>query len=278
MLLLLKENQEVGDHRLRCYLEYRPETLADALDCIRRGEIVAAIFKNAVPPVVCAAAARRIDAYAEKEHYEGAAGVGRIGTSLYETQFGPDQLVDYFRTAEAQLEISRSMFPPGRYPLDEMRLWLDDVWPHEVGRLRLEHGLCALGLIRFLDGGGAILPHNDVAAADMQTSMLAQAIDTQIAVNVLIQGAEAGGATRVYPKRFSRNEYDANRRPAPDGYALREECLPPDPVVIRPEAGDLYLFDANFPHAVEECVGARPRFTLSCFIGVRRNGELALFS
>jgi hypothetical protein len=170
------------------------------------------------------------------------------------------------------------MFPPGKYPLDYVRLALDDRWPGKVGRLRLEEGLCGLGLLRFLDDGGEILPHNDKAAADVADSALAQAIDTQIAFNLLVQNAERGGITRVYPRRLSRNEYDANRRPVPDDFALREECLPLNPVVIRPQAGDVYLFDADFPHRVSSCSGLLPRYTLSAFIGVLRNSDLVIFS
>lgn len=273
-------NQDLRDPRLAYYQEgdYTPELVAEAIGRIARGEIAAAIFKRAVSRSVCGQAAARVDAYAHKQRYHGAEGVGRIGSSLYEVQFSRANRVDYFRNAQAELNTSRSMFPPTRYPLDQLRIWLDDYWPGKVGRLRLEDGVSAFGLIRFLDKGGEILPHNDVAAADVEDSLAAQAVDTQIAVNVLFQAANEGGATRVYPKRLSRNEYNANRRPAPDNYALREECLPPNPVVIKPEVGDVYFFDANFPHRVDACSGERPRYTLSGFIGVLRNGDLALFS
>jgi hypothetical protein len=271
---------EIEDLRLACYEEgsYTPEAITEAVGRIVRGEIVAAIFRSAVSARVCEYAVARLDAYAEKRRYHGAKGVGRIGASLYEVQFSRQQRVDYFRNSASDLAVSRSMFPPGAYPLDDLRLALDDRWPGKVGRLRLEEGLCGLGLLRFLDGGGEILPHNDKAAADVSDSQLAQAIDTQIAFNLLVQAAEQGGATRVYPKRFSRNEYDANRRPVPDEYALSEDCLPSDPVVIRPKAGDVYLFDADFPHRVGGCSGAVPRYTLSAFIGVLRNSDLVLFS
>jgi hypothetical protein len=265
-----------GDPRLAFYLQYNSATLADAIRRIKNGEIVGAVFKGAVAIDVCRYAAARIEAYAHKTYYARAAGIAKIGLSLFEGGQGPFELVDYFRTAASQLAISRGMFPPGHYPLDILRLTLDDGWPHDVSRLRLEHGLCQLGLIRYLDAGGAILPHNDAAAADMEESFLAQAIDIQIAVNVLLRAPESGGWTSIYPRRLSRSEYDAGRRPTPDEYALRDECLPPNPVVIRPEVGDLYLFDSSLPHSVAECSG--PRATLSAFIGVRRNGDLALFS
>jgi carrier-protein-independent halogenase WelO5-like protein len=268
---------EVGDSRLAIYTTYDKATLADVIRRIKKGEIVAAIFKGAIRAEICAMAARRVAAYEKKERYEGAPGIGRIGQSLYETNLSPFLLVDYFRTAEQHYEVSRSMFAPAQHPWDEMRLMLDDIWPHSVGRLRLEHGLCHLGLLRLLEHSGAILPHNDAAAADAPWSLLAQQIDIQIAINVLIQSSEQGGATRVWPKRFSRSEYEANRHPDFD-YALRAECLPPDPVIIRPEAGDLYLFDSSFPHAVEACEGGQPRITQSGFIGVRRDGELVFFS
>jgi hypothetical protein len=268
------------DTRLAVYEEgsYTASVIAEVAGMIARGELVAALFKRAVPVDVCDYAVAKLDGHAEKQRYRGAPSVGRVGKSLYEIQFSRADHVEYFARAQSDLEVSRGMFPPGRYPLDELRLALDDQWPGKVCRLRLEDGACGLGLIRFLDSGGEILPHNDVAASDAEHSLLAQAIDTQIAFNLLFQAAEQGGATRVYPKRLSRNEYNANRRPAPDEYALRRECLPPDPVVIRPEAGDIYFFDANLPHSVDGCTGSRPRYTLSAFIGVLRNSDLVLFS
>lgn len=268
---------EVGDARLAIYTTYSKATLAEAVRRIKAGEIVAAMFREAISPNICQRVARRVAEYDKKERYEGAPSVGRIGKSLFETGVSPFNLVDYFRTADQHFQVSRNLFAPNPHPWDEMRLMLDDVWPHPVGRQRLEHGLCHLGLLRFLEDTAGILAHNDVAAADAPWSLIAQQIDTQIAINALIQGAERGGATRVWPIRLSRNEYDANRRPDFD-YALREECLPSNPVVIQPQAGDVYLFDANFPHAVDPCEGAKPRITVSGFIGVHRNGELGLFS
>lgn len=271
---------ERHDKRLAVYgpETYNAANIADANRKIARGEIVAALFKRAVPQDTCDYATAKLNAYAGKQMYSGAPNVGRIGKSLFEIQFSPADYVEYFANAQADLEVSRSMFPPGRYPLDELRLALDDQWLGKVGRLRLEGGLCGLGLLRFLDKGGEILPHNDVAAADAEHSLIAQNIDIQIAFNLLIQGAQRGGSTRIYPKRFSRNEYQANRRNAPNDYALKDDCLPPDPVVIEAEAGDVYFFDANFPHRVDACAGIRSRYTLSAFIGVLRNSDLSLFS
>lgn len=272
--------RERADPRLKIYEagSYNAAAIVEANRMIAKGELVAALFKRAVPEEVCDYAAAKIDAYAQKERYSGAPGVGRIGKSGYEVQFSRADYVDYFARAQADCEVSRGMFPPGRYPLDQLRLMLDDAWRGRVGRLRVESGLCGLGLLRFLDKGGEILPHNDVIASDMADSLIAQSIDIQIAFNLLIQAAAQGGATRVYPKRLSRTEYDANRRPVPDDYALRDECLPTDPVVIRPEAGDVYFFDANLPHRVDACSGTRPRYTLSAFLGVHRNSDLSLFS
>ncbi|HTU09565.1 MAG TPA: hypothetical protein VMG08_01605 [Allosphingosinicella sp.] len=275
-----EHSNERPDPRLKVYEagSYTAAAIAEANRMIARGELVAALFKRAIPADVCDYATAKLDAHADKERYSGAPSVGRIGKALYEVQFSRADYVEYFARAQADLEVSRGMFPPGRYPLDELRLALDDQWSGRVGRLRLEEGLCGLGLLRFVDKGGEILPHNDVAAADAEYSLIAQSIDTQIAFNLLIQSAEHGGATRVYPRRLSRNEYDANRRPAPEDYALRDECLPPYPVIIRPEAGDIYFFDANFPHRVDACSGPRARYTLSAFLGVLRNSDLALFS
>lgn len=278
MLSLERELVEAVDRRLAYYLSYTPEAVAEAIDRIRKGEIVAAIFKRALSPEVCVYASAKLDECAAKERYEGASDVGRVGGALYECQHGPELRVRYFSQANAWLNLSRSIFPKGAYPLDELRLWLDDRWSRKVYRLKLEAGVSSLGLIRYLESGAAIFPHNDVAAADMPDSLAAQQIDLQIAINYLLQRPAQGGATRIYTRRPTRSEYEANRRAPPHDYALRDEWLPANPVVIRAEPGDAYFFDATLPHSVDACEGGPARYTLSAFCGVMRNGELALFS
>ena len=278
MLYLEKELIGAVDRRLGYYTEYTPRAVADAVQRIRTGEIVGAIFKRALAPELCAYASAKLDECAEKERYEGAEDVGRVGGSAYECQHGARFKARYFSKANAWLDLSRSIVPGGAYPLDQLRLWLDDWWSGKVHRLKLEEGVSSLGLIRYLASAAAILPHNDALAADMPDSLIAQQIDIQIAINFMLQRSDQGGATRIYPKRPTRNEYEANRRAPPHDYALKDEWLPANPVIIRAEPGDAYFFDASFPHSVDACEGGEPRYTLSAFVGVTRTGDLALFS
>lgn len=269
---------ELFDPRVGHYDVYDEQSVAQAVDLIRRGKIVAAHFHKALDSKLCAEASEKIAVYADKNYYDGAPGVGRIGDSLFEAANSIEKRVDYVRNAATNLKISRSMFPAGGYPLDQLRIWLDDAWHRPVSRHRTEDGLCNIGLLRFLEPGGEIAPHNDCAAADAPYSLVTQQVDIQIAWNCYLSMPDNGGAIYIYPQRFSRQEYDSNRLPAPNQYGLRDECLPRDPVVILPKRGDIIMFDATFPHRVSRIEGSRPRYTLSCFIAVNRDGTLALFS
>jgi 2OG-Fe(II) oxygenase superfamily len=275
-MLKLSTSVEV-DLRVEIALEYDAKAFAVSIRKIMRGELVAAIFKNFAPPDVSDVACESLTAIGA-EPYSGAEGVGRVGDSLYETGHSKQRWVDYYNKEKENLARSRSLFPDGQYPIDRLRIDLDDNWHRPVSRLRLEDGLCNLGLCRALATDGFIWPHNDVPRADVPGSLLAQQIDIAVTCNLYLSVPEWGGEVKVYPQRLSRNEYDANRRPAPNDYAVRDEILVPDPVIIRPEKGDLIIWDADYLHSVGACKGQTPRYTLSSFIGVTRDQELRLYS
>lgn len=259
------------------YNGFDQQWLAEAVQLITDGKVKAAIFKGALNKEVCSYASANLDHCAEKEHYIGAKKVGRIGGSIFETLTSPFAYADYFRNAKRWQSLSRAMFPCGQYPIDQIRIALDDETPHRVGKLKLEDGVTFAGLIRYLDSGGAIEPHNDKLSADMPTSLIAQAHDLQIACNWMLRAPQSGGALRIYPERFNRREYEANRAPAPHQYGVCREVLS-DPIILRPETGDFYLFEADYCHSVDECQGNVTRYTLSTFIGVSRDGDMSIFS
>ena len=257
---------------------YNVKNLNIALKEISEGRKLAAVFKQALPKAMLDAAIKNLDTHHEKELYEGADAVGRIGASLYENQFGKDRKHRYFKNAAKSIETSREIFAPFGSPVDTLRAMTDDL-PSFKGSnlLRLKRGTAFVGLIRYLDSGAKIWPHTDNISWDMPNSIQCQQIECQIAWNAHIQAADKGGQVTVYSRRPSKVEYDAYRQDEPNSYALRDEFLPTRSVTIYPEAGDIVLFNASLPHEVGETNGAT-RYTASAFIGIDRDRGLKLFS
>ncbi|KWV91764.1 2OG-Fe(II) oxygenase [Erythrobacter sp. YT30] len=266
-----------AEDRIAEYAGLEAADIAEATDDLRSGRTNGAIFRGAIDEETRKYAVSQLDACAEKETYHGLDTLGKIGGNLFEAGLNPFLYADYFRKAQHWQQLSRSMFPEGKYPIDRVRTMLDDEWDKGCGLLRLEDGIAFSGLMRFIDNGAGLFPHNDCIGADLPNSLLATNVDVQLALNVMLQRPEAGGETRIYPRIFSRSEYDANRLPVPDHYGVRTDALPA-PVTIRAEEGDAYLFNAAHIHEVMPCSGAKTRYTLSTFIGVRKDGSLALFS
>lgn len=254
------------------------DALAAALNDLAEHRTIATVFKTVLSPDVCAAAVANLQDHHRKETYEGAKQVGRIGKSLYETQFGTEHAQAYWQNAEADRAIVRAVFSPYAAPMDVLQVMCDGLPGfHGARLLRIAGNPAFVGLLRYLDNGGEILPHTDVAPWDVPGSLECQQVDCQIAANFYLNMPEIGGEVTIYDQRVSKLEYDANRRPAPDRYALTDAFLTGDSVTIKPEVGDLVLFNANLPHRVSATSG-ETRYTSSSFIGVCRDRSLVFFS
>lgn len=267
-----------GNSHCLVFQNYNLETLGKGLIEIAEGRKLAALYENVLSPSMLQASVRNLETHQRKELYEGADCVGRIGNSLYETQFGPEHREQYFAKALESSEAARDVFYPYASPIDQLRTMCDELPSFEgANLLRVEDGIGFAGLIRYLDNGARILPHTDNAAWDMPDSLICQQIDVQIAFNAHLQAATTGGEVTVYGRRPSKAEYDAYREDTPNQYAIKPDVFRTRSVTIHPKAGDLVLFNASLPHEVAETTGDT-RYTSSCFIGINRDRKITLFS
>ena len=124
-----------------------------------------------------------------------------------------------------------------------------------------------VGLARVFTSTAEALPHQDVLRWDAPLECTsAQSLLTQLAANIYVQPSEGGGDLELWSSSLDRDEYE--RLKLPGSYGLDRAKLPPSAVRVKPEAGDLILFNANKTHAVRP-VTSGIRVTVSCFIGVR---------
>lgn len=254
------------------------ENLAKAVENIAVGSSCAAIFSGALSPTFCSQAVAQIESRGKLEHYLGGADdVGRSGhPSLYETQYDPLIQARYFAGALSAIGEMRNIFGDLQNPADRVRAMMDECWPKGARLMRLNGKPCSVGLVRFLDKGGEILPHTDNCCWDVPDSIDAQQVEAQIAFNFHLQTPDQGGEVTIFPKRLTKIEQDAIRLSPPNEYGLDRSKLPMG-IIIKPEVGSLVLFEARLPHAVAPCTG-RTRYTLSGFIGICRTGQAVLFS
>ena len=185
------------------------------------------------------------------------------------------QLDRYYTQAVPAIQAIRSCFAPHVNPIDALRLQLDEQWPTgaHVERLDGERGAMMVGLVRVIPPHKTVLAHQDHLDWDMhgsplfaQSSVLQQPLAAQLTANVYLQMPAEGGELCLWSSTCSRAEYDD----LSDGdYGVRdaEAKLGPPDVVLRPEVGELILFNSNRFHSIRK--GSEERVSISSFIGYR---------
>lgn len=248
----------------------------EVVRAIAEGRYVAAHYHRAFEPEECDAVHRGAVDHRGRSAYEGAPDIGHIGMSLFETSFGEEQREAYFANALRHIEESRAMWGTGRFPLDLIRALLDEASPHGARLLRIDGRVCSAGLVRCQEDGADILAHLDHVGWDVPNSIEAQQIEAQITAVLLLSQGASGGETLIRPVRLGKPQYDAKRLSGRATYAIDDAELPGPLVTLRPQVGDLMLFDARHVHRVNPAQGRR--YSLSFFIGVCRDGHLVIFS
>lgn len=252
-------------------------TVNDAVDCISNGEIVGAHFHRAISADVCRKVVEQAQEHPDKTHYDGAPGVGRIQIPIFDIQHLEGGLQKYLNMAPMGLAQTRKMFGGALNPIDLFRILLDEGKSKSCRLLRLLDRPCMAGIFRYMEHGAAIGWHVDSICWDLPDIHQVQQIESQLSIVCVLSEGESGGDTIICPTRLSSLQYDANRLSGDEAYAIDPSFLPRDRVVLKGKVGDILLFESRYPHMVTELSGP-PRFTISAFVGVCRDGSRVLFS
>jgi hypothetical protein len=240
-------------------------------------EIFAIVIPHFYPSDI---ASKLAEASKNSEHllgYQQAPSILRTGITFSETESSPEMRDIYYQKALSQINETRKICWPYVSPVDLLRLQLDERYPYYGSHLMRLGGdrVMFSGLIRAFEPGVGADPHQDVIFWDSNRDPHAF-LYNQIAANIYLQTQPQGGELELWDHKCNTQaEYDALRDG--DSYGLDHRKLGAPTISIKPEVGNLILFESTRVHAVRPGEGCS-RITMSTFIGYNKNQPLQFFS
>ena len=195
-------------------------------------------------------------------------GVDRVGIP-FNKAFGEDERKKaYYAQAPIAIRAMRAACTPLLSPIDQLRLILDEVWPDGAGIAAFEGKKMFAGIGRIMRSENS--PPSEIPHFD-STSPRIVSLRAQIAANIYVEMPDIGGELEVWdvpPIPFGT--------PTPPEHGEDWRATLPEPIRVRPEIGDLVLFNAGCPHAIRR-FSAGVRISVQCFLGVRDGHRLDLW-
>ncbi|MBR0798168.1 2OG-Fe(II) oxygenase [Bradyrhizobium jicamae] len=196
--------------------------------------------------------------------YERATNLNRIGTPFVNARGNEAVRELYLASAPDFLRELRAVCNVCAWPIDRLRLEMDELWPAGSVTLKIDGRTCFVGLTRIFENGSFARPHQDSLRRDGPDLIIARSIKDQLAANIYLDKADAGGVLQLWSRRLPDDEYEAMKQAG--GHGIDPESLGAPDAQIAPEVGDLILFRSSHLHAVSKIEG-RPRVAASAFIG-----------
>jgi len=203
------------------------------------------------------------------DDYRNAPQVGRIGMSYFETGRDPEIEDHYFQNALRNINLLRRACAPYPCPMDTFRCLVDEMWTPGCTLQTLYGRKMFVGLSRSMKPGVPLKAHHDMFARHAPDTPEAESLISQFGVNVYLDVPETGGELAMWDTEISDDEFLEKRG---DDYAIPLNQLGPHDYAVKPEIGDLILFNARKLHAVLAGTGT-DRLTISAFLGYRGDAE-----
>jgi hypothetical protein len=199
-------------------------------------------------------------------NYVNASNIGRVGMAFYEVQDSHEMLEEYYRVSKINNARIKETFFPYVSPIDMLMVDLNKIWNAGCKIENLHGENMFVGLLRVLDENAPIHPHQDLLRRDAKTALNAYTQITQLAANIYLNMPKEGGELQLWSQGCSDEEY--KRLLTPGEYYVDRKKIAEPIITIKPEAGELVLFNPTRYHAVTAGKGAK-RVSVSCFIGYR---------
>lgn len=235
-----------------------------AIEKLAREEILAVCVRNFIGQDVAVKLTEQVIGYGFQK-YVNAPSIGRIGMAFYEAENQPPRMADYFESVFENIDELRKRCAPYVSPIDLFRCVLDEVWPAGAHIETLYGRKMYVGLSRVVKPGVTFLAHHDIFAKDAPDSFHAHSLQAQMAANVYLSMPSEGGALQIWDSELSPAAFDEIRG---DSYGIDPALLGEATLEVRPNPGDLILFNSRRMHAVTRGTD-NIRLSLSCFVGYR---------
>ncbi|KST65066.1 hypothetical protein BC008_19905 [Mastigocoleus testarum BC008] len=210
------------------------------------------------------------------ERYDRAPDVGvqRTAITFFETSCCVEMLQRYYKHAQVSIQTLRQACFPNLSPLDKLKLELEEMWVAGAHIENIHDKTMLAGIGRVFEDNFELPPHQDIFARDISDSGVPptrpfENLTAQLSANIYLQIPESGGELEVWelkPSTFKQEEI-RDQDYKYEGIIDRN-ILPKPTLLIKPEKGELILFDSGRVHAVRSCQGG-PRVSMSIFIGYR---------
>lgn len=198
--------------------------------------------------------------------YENAPNIGRVGKAFYETINNPYSEKEYFENQAKWIEDLRKTCSPFISPIDALRLALDDIWSSGSIVASIDGQKMFVGLVRYFTSLASAEPHQDIIQRDAPHKDISGMIKCQLAFNVYLEMPEIGGELEIWDWVVTDEEFKCLKDQREGfSYALNRERIRKSNILLKPDIGDLILFNSNNVHAVTPSSGER--LSISCFIG-----------
>ncbi len=191
-------------------------------------------------------------------NYKSAANIIRLGNSLNDILKTGDFSLDYsksdilYETIEVNSVTCRLIgLIASTWPLGlETYLYLDTPLHRFIAR-------------RIINGGAE--PHDDNISKELQDSV-ALTVQIQLGVNLYLEMPENGGELEGWNIKLNQETYNQLRNTDPEyRYSIKRDSIGKPDWVIKPDIGDLIIFQNSKLHAIRKSGG--PRTTLGFFLG-----------
>jgi 2OG-Fe(II) oxygenase superfamily len=253
--------------------------IIDDLLNLLKGEILVLRIPNYYPLKEAAVISEKMIQQESLQRYHRAPDVGvkRTGITFFETNGSLDMLERYYQEAPVLISQLRQVCSPYLSPIDKLRLELADIWLVGASIENVHNRRMLAGIARAFEHGFELPPHQDILYRDILDSPIPsidifENLTTQLSSNIYLRTPETGGELEVWDLKPSWLDQQSIRDQEYKYEGIIDRSsLPPAKVVIKPEVGELILFDSGCVHAV--CASSGSRVSMSMFIGYRSQNK-----
>jgi len=155
---------------------------------------------------------------------------------------------------------------------------LGDIWLNGACIENVHNRKMLAGIGRVFEDNFELPPHQDILARDVSDAPIYPIypfsnLVTQLSANIYLRTPKYGGELEIWKvKPSSLKQPEIHDKEYEYEGIIDRQILPPATTVIKPQVGELILFDSTRVHAVRASHGG-PRVSMSMFIGYRNQQE-----